>query len=127
MSLQNILTFINQTWINNSQINNYTLYAYEAPDDVCHIICTYSNILSNQWNTTCNNGDNYTAQINIFATEEQFSNAIILRDKIKLAYNKIKDSNYNILMCDSYSGSIIKDVENKGWHIIVNLELMIQN
>jgi hypothetical protein len=66
MSLHNVLTFIKSvTWDNNISINMYPLYAYEAPDDVCHIICTYSNVLNNQWNTFCNgsgaqDGDNYT-------------------------------------------------------------------
>lgn len=127
MSLQNILTFLNTTWTNSSNVNSYQLYAFEAPDDNCHIICTYSNILSNQWNTTCNDGDNYTVQINIFSTEEQFTQAILLRDRVKQTYNRITNNTYGILMCDSYNGSIVKDIDNKGWHIIVNLELMVQN
>jgi hypothetical protein len=127
MSLENLLTFINTTWENDISISNYPLYAYEAPDDVCHIIVTYSNVLNNQWNTFCGDGDNYTVQINIFCTEEQLTSAIVLRDKIKLAYNRKTSSIYGVLMCDSYSGNIIKDVENKGWHIIINLELMVQN
>ncbi len=127
MSLQNTILFLNETWRNNANLSNYPLYAYEAPADVCHLICTYSNIILNQWNTTTYDGDNYSAQINIFATEEQFRQGLILRDQIKEAFRRVKSIVYGVKMCDSYNGSIIKDIDNKGWHIIINLELMVQN